>query len=70
MANRRLESGGGACEFVTARELAEKWKCHVRTVGRILGRAGIEPVVFSPGRNGLKRFRRADVDRFLDERAS
>ena len=55
-------------ELVSAQDLAKAWKCHACTVARILRRAGIEPVIFTASRNGLKRWRRSDVERFLRER--
>lgn len=56
--------------LVSAPELAEEWGCHPTTVGRILSRAGIEPIVFGTARNALRRFRRSDVNRYLAETAS
>jgi len=53
--------------FVSVKTLAELWDCSRTTVCRILDEAGVEPFYFGSGRNGARRYRKADVDRFLQE---
>ncbi len=56
-------------ELVSASDLASAWQCHPTTAARILKRAGVEPVTFTNARNGMKRWRRVEVEAFLRESA-
>ena len=49
-------------KFVSVKTLAELWD-----FSRILDEAGVEAFYFGRGRNGARRYLKADVDRFLQE---
>lgn len=51
--------------FVSVKTLAEQWDCSRTTVSRLLERAGVQAYYFGAGRNGAKRYLRADVEHFL-----
>ncbi len=51
--------------FISAKTLAVNWDCSRTTVSRILEEAGIHPYYFGSGRNGAKRYLKADIDHFL-----
>jgi hypothetical protein len=50
---------------VSVKTLAQEWDCSRTTVSRLLTQAGLRAYYFGHGRNGSKRYRREDVDRFL-----
>lgn len=68
---QRAESSGqsatlkNTAAFVSVKTLSESWDCSRTTVSRILEGAGVRAYYFGSGPNGAKRYRRADVDRFL-----
>lgn len=70
-ARHRAESPGQSATlkhtagFVSVKTLAESWDCSRTTVSRILDGAGVRAFYFGSGPNGAKRYRRGDVDRFL-----
>lgn len=51
--------------FVSIKTLAGLWDCSRTTVSRLLDRAGVPACYFGRGRNGSKRYRKADIDRYL-----
>ena len=51
--------------FVSVKTLAANWECSRTTVSRILEEAGISAYYLGSGRNGSKRYLKADVDQFL-----
>ena len=53
--------------FVSVKTLAELWDCSRTTVSRLLDEAGVEAFYFGKGRNGSRRYLKADIDRFLEE---
>ena len=54
-------------KFVSVKTLAELWDCSRTTVSRLLDEAGVEAFYFGKGRNGSRRYLKADIDRFLEE---
>lgn len=52
-------------QLVSAKTLAARWDCSRTTVSRLLEHAGVEPVFLGQGSNGTKRYRKRDVDAFL-----
>ena len=51
--------------FVSVKTLAANWDCSRTTVSRLLDEAGVQAYYLGSGRNGSKRYLKADVDRFL-----
>ncbi|GJQ28064.1 MAG: hypothetical protein HBSAPP02_30960 [Phycisphaerae bacterium] len=51
--------------FVSMKSLAAQWNCSKTTVSRLLDKAGVPAFYFGRGRNGLKRYKKEDIDRFL-----
>ena len=51
--------------FVSVKTLAANWEYSRTTISRILEEAGVTAYFLGSGRNGSKRFLKADVDRFL-----
>lgn len=51
--------------FVSVKTLAANWDCSRTTVSRLLETAGIQAYYLGSGRNGSKRYLKADVDQFL-----
>jgi len=51
--------------FVSVKTLAKQWDCSRTTVTRLLEQASVPAYYFGRGRNGSKRYRKEDVDRFL-----
>lgn len=51
--------------FVSVKTLAKQWDCSRTTVCRILQQAGVPAYFLGKGRNGTKRYRRQDVDAFV-----
>ena len=51
--------------FVSVKTLAAQWNCSKTTVSRLLDKAGVPAFYFGRGRNGLKRYKKEDIDRFL-----
>lgn len=47
------------------RTLAEAWDCSRTTVSRLLDAAGVPAFYFGRGRNGSKRYKKEDIDHFL-----
>lgn len=54
-----------AASLVSVKTLAANWDCSRTTVSRLLDEAGIQAYYLGSGRNGSKRYLKADVDRFL-----
>jgi len=52
--------------FVSLKTLAEQWDCARTTVSRMLEKAGVKPYYLSNGMRGVKRYLKADIDRFLE----
>jgi len=55
-----------AIELVSAGTLAKEWDCAVSTVHRLLARKEIKPYFLNDARNGTKRYRREDINAYLD----
>lgn len=53
-------------QFVSVRTLARLWDCSRTTVSRLLERAGVRAYHFGRGRNGSKRYRQDDIERYLE----
>lgn len=53
-------------QFVSVRRLARMWDCSRTTVSRLLERAGVRAYHFGRGRNGSKRYRQDDIERYLE----
>ena len=51
--------------FVSVKTLARQWDCSRTTVSRLLEQAGVPAYYFGRGRNGSKRYRKVDIDRYL-----
>ncbi len=51
--------------FVSVKTLAAQWNCSKTTVSRLLDKAGVPAFYFGRGRNGLKRYKKVDIDRFV-----
>ncbi len=51
--------------FVSVKTLARQWDCSRTTVSRLLDQAGVQAYYFGRGRNGSKRYRKVDIDRYL-----
>lgn len=51
--------------FVSVKTLARQWDCSRTTVCRLLEQAGVPAFFLGKGRNGAKRYRKVDVDAFL-----
>ncbi len=51
--------------FVSLKTLAAQWNCSKTTVSRLLDKAGVPAFYFGRGRNGLKRYKKEDIDRFV-----
>lgn len=51
--------------FVSVKTLAAKWDCSKTTVSRLLDKAGVPAFYFGRGRNGSKRYKKEDIDRYL-----
>jgi biotin operon repressor len=51
--------------FVSVKTLAQQWDCSRTAVNRMLQQAGVQAFYFGQGRNGAKRYRVEDVERFL-----
>ena len=67
MTGRLAEASGlEPVRLVSARTLANEWQCSVSTVHRLLERARLKPYYLHDGRNGTKRYRREDVNGFLE----
>jgi hypothetical protein len=59
--------GGGATEFLTKRELAQRWRCSERTIDRLLETEGL-PVIQLSKRRIV--FSAASAQRWLEGRVS
>jgi len=53
--------------FVSVKTLASLWDGSRTTVSRLLERAGVRAYYFGRGRNGSKRYRKADIDLYLKQ---
>jgi hypothetical protein len=51
--------------FVSMKTLAEQWDCSKTTVSRLLEKAGVPAFYFGRGRNGSKRYKVDDINRYL-----
>jgi len=56
--------------FVSAKELARRWNCSVTSARRIARRADIPCCCLGEGRNGMIRYRLADIERYEASRMS
>ncbi len=63
---KKSETKAHAIRLVSAKTLSKEWDCAVSTVHRLLERAGVKPYYLHDGRNGTKRYRREDVNGFLN----
>lgn len=52
--------------MVSLSTIAAEWGCSRSTVKRALDRAQIKPYVLGVGKNGTLRYKRSDLDRFLE----
>jgi len=59
------EATGADARFVSVKTLAKQWDCSRTTVCRILEQAGVPAYFLGRGRNGTKRYRKQDVDAFV-----
>ena len=59
------ERAGTDALFVSVKTLARQWDCSRTTVCRLLEQAGVTAFFLGKGRNGAKRYRKTDVDAFL-----
>ena len=55
-------------QLISTRELAEQWRCYPSTVSRVLEKAGIRPYFLGSGKNGMKRYRKDEVEVFMARR--
>ena len=53
---------------MSAKEIADRWRCRRSTVYRIAKRAGLTRLYLGEGRNGLVRFVRKEVEAFEQSR--
>ncbi|MCH8880984.1 MAG: helix-turn-helix domain-containing protein [Planctomycetes bacterium] len=53
-------------QFVSPKRLAEEWSVSVPTVKRICERAGIPAYHLGHGQNGTVRYRREDIDKYVE----
>jgi len=51
--------------FLSVKTLAAQWDCSKTTVSRLLDKAGVPAFYFGRGRNGSKRYKKEDIDRYL-----
>lgn len=51
--------------FVSVKTLAAQWDCSKTTVSRRLDEAGVPAYYFGRGRNGSKRYKKEDIDRYV-----
>ena len=54
--------------YVSARELAERWRCSRSSVDRIARRASLKRLYLGRGRNGIVRFLRKEVEALEESR--
>ena len=70
MAKRRHHRGtkgpDRSRQLVSARTVAEEWGCSARTVHRIVESQRIPVYYLHDGKNGTKRFRREDIDKYVE----
>ena len=66
-ADREMQDVRGPLDeaYMTIREIAKVWRCDRTTVVRTLERAGVKPYALGRGRNGLKRYCKAEVEAFM-----
>ena len=62
------EDGNDGSEYVSSRELSQRWQCSRSSVGRVARRAGLKRYVFGTGRNGMIRYRRKEVIEYESKR--
>ena len=66
---RRREGNESESPYVSARELAERWRCSRSSVDRIARRVGLTRCCLGDGRNGMVRFLRKEVEAFEQSRS-
>jgi hypothetical protein len=54
--------------YISARELAERWRCARSSVDRIIRRAGLHRLCLGDGKNGMVRYIRKEVELFEKSR--
>ena len=59
---------GAEPPFLSARELADRWRCSRSSVDRIARRAGLTRLCLGEGTNGMVRFLRNEVEAFEQSR--
>lgn len=57
-----------ASPYVSAKELAQRWRCARSSVDRIVRRAGLSRVCLGFGCRGMVRFLREEVERLENSR--
>ena len=55
------QDGNDGSEFVSPRELSQRWQCSRSSVDRVARRAGLKRYIFGSGHNGMIRYRRREV---------
>lgn len=58
---RKAKMVDAISEYMTAKEIAERWHCARSSVDRALQRAGLRRFYFGTGRNGMVRYLRREV---------
>ena len=66
MVTTNEDEGISSRQFVSPKRLAEEWSVSVPTVKRICERAGISAYYLGHGKNGTVRYRREDIDKYLE----
>jgi hypothetical protein len=64
----RNTQASGQSEFISPKELADRWQCARSSVDRIARRAGLRRLCLGQGRNGLVRYIREEVERYEQSR--
>jgi hypothetical protein len=69
MAGVREPTEKAESEYMSPRELAERWRCSRSSVDRIAVRAGLTRLYLGEGRNGMVRYLRKEVEAFEESRS-
>jgi len=51
-------------QYITPKELAERWQCARTSVDRIARRAGLKRLCLGEGKNGMVRYLRKEVEAY------
>jgi Helix-turn-helix domain len=63
----KVEEPSHESRFMSVKTLAELWDCSRTTVSRLLDAAGVPAFYFGHGRSGSKRYKKDDIDRYLQK---